>query len=58
MKRISYLFLPGLLMFALPAQAQQPEVQWLTVFAELVPISVLEAFEENSRHYMSLMTVA
>ena len=58
MKRISYLFLPLLLMFALPAQAQQPEVQWLTVFAEHVPISDQAAFEENSRHFISLMSDA
>ena len=58
MKRISVLLFPLLLMFALPAQAQQPELEWFTVFAEHVPISDQAAFEENSRHFISLMSDA
>lgn len=57
-KRNRYLFLPLLLMFALPAQAQEPEVQWLTIFAEHVPISDQAAFEENSRSFLSMMSDA
>lgn len=45
-------------MFAAPAQAQQPEMQWLTIFAEHVPISDQAAFEESSRHFLSLMSDA
>ena len=57
-KRSSFLFLPLLLLFALPAQAQQPEVQWLTVFADHVPISDQAAFEEISLQFIDLMSDA
>ena len=59
LKRISSLLLPlVMLVFAAPVQAQQPEVQWLTVYAEHVPISNQAAFEEVSRDYISLMSEA
>lgn len=58
MKRSPFLIFPLLLMFALPAPAQQPDLQWLTIFAEHVPISDQAAFEENSRHFQSLLSDA
>ena len=58
MKRTSFLLLPLLAIFALPAQAQQQELQWLTIFAEHVPISDQAAFEENGRHFLSLLADA
>ncbi len=58
MKRNPFLFLPLLLMFVLPAPAQQPELQWLTIFAEHVQISDQAAFEDNSRNFLSLLSDA
>ena len=58
MKRTLSLFVPLLFMLALPVQAQEPEVQWLTVFAEHVPISNQSAFEENSRDFISMLSDA
>lgn len=49
MKRAPFLFLPLLLMFAVPAQAQAPDVEWLTVFSDHVTISNQAAYEEAVR---------
>lgn len=54
LKRISILFLPLLLLFALPVHAQEPEMEWLTVFSDHVQISNRADYEALGREFVAM----
>ncbi|MGW8283674.1 MAG: hypothetical protein ACWGON_10270 [Gemmatimonadota bacterium] len=54
MKVTRFLFLPLLLMFAIPVQAQEPEMEWLTVFSDHVSISNRSDYEDLIQDFVAM----
>lgn len=54
MKVTRLLFLPLLLLFAIPVQAQESEMEWLTVYSDHVPISNRADYESLIEDFVAM----